>query len=91
MPGPNGSRNVVHVVAEAPIARVEVRYPDGHAFFVDLSPAPPETGLAWRFAYFTVERVSEGFTVVGLDPEGNELAHFEQTPPGIAPPLPVGP
>lgn len=89
--GPSGSRNIVQVAAEEPITRIEVRYPDGQAVPIDLSPAPPETGLPWAFAYFTVERVSEGFTVVGLDPTGNELARFEQTPPGIAPPLPTGP
>lgn len=91
MPGPSGSRNVVQVVAEAPISRVEVRYPDGETLAVDLSPAPAETGLPWAFAYFTVDRVSEGFTVVGSDAAGSELARFEQTPPGIAPPLPAGP
>lgn len=89
--GPSGSRNIVQVAAEEPITRIEVRCPDGQAVPIDLSPAPPETGLPWAFAYFTVERVSEGFTVVGLDPTGNELARFEQTPPGIAPPLPTGP
>lgn len=91
MAGPGGSRNVVQIAAEEPITRIEVRYPDGQAVLIDLSPAPPETGLPWAFAYFTVERVSEGFTVVGLDAAGNELARFEQTPPGIAPPLPTGP
>lgn len=91
MPGPNGSRNVVQVVAEAPISRVEVRYPDGERLAVDLSPAPAETGLPWAFAYFTVERVSDGFTVVGIDAAGNELARSEQSPPGVAPPLPAGP
>lgn len=91
MPGPSGSRSVVQVVAEEPITQLEVRFPDGQAFFVDLSPAPPETELAWRFAYFTVERVTDGFTLLGLDAAGDVVASFEQTPPGIAPPLPVGP
>jgi DNA-binding CsgD family transcriptional regulator len=74
------------VIAREPVVAIGVRPGDGRRLEFRTYSPPAESHIDRRFAWINVGKVTNNFTVFGLDAAGNEVASVDRTVPAPPPP-----